>query len=372
VESAFPAAVFVVRLEPKDVLSVQGLEVRYWTGEDEEGTPLSIGRVPLVDEDWPQDAHLDLPFIAEWNGVLYVPQFGHYTFALEAPGGMSLTLDGQVFEGEGEITIAPLLAQGNHDLRLQAEGGQGHVRLAWQLSGEELAPIPTWALYSFPVSAHGLLGKYYANPNWEGEPALVRVDPVLNVYFHLTPLPRPYSVEWTGALDVPYAGVYALGLRSVDAARLYLDDQLAVEAMVPDQYTEQLVTLEAGLHDMRITYQDQTGRSRIHLYWTRPGGGTEIIPSPYLWPSADSARATTPFPLTQASPPDELPPMELRWQATWGIPGDGPGEFVEPRDIAVIDNVVYVATGGCRPGIEMGHSARHGPGDRNRSRNRWP
>lgn len=347
-ESAYPIAVLMVRLEPNDVLSVQGLEVRSWAGDDEEAMPLSIGHALLVNEDWPQDAHLDLPFVVEWSGVLYAPEFGHYTLATEAPGRASLTLDGQDFEGVGEVTIAPLLAQGNHDLRLRAEGGQGRVRLAWRPPGEEMAPIPTGALYSFPVTGHGLLGEYYANPKWEGQPTLARVDPVLNAYFHVTPLPRPYSVEWTGALDVPYAGLYALGLRSVDAARLFLDDQLTVEALVPDQYTEHVITLEAGLHDLRISYQDQTERSRIHLYWTRPGGEMEIIPSPYLWPNADTARATVPVAETQLPSPAEMPPMELRWQATWGAPGDGPGEFVEPRDVAVIDNVVFVADTGNR------------------------
>ena len=348
VESAYPTAVLMVRLEPNDVRSVQGLEVRSWAGEDEEGMPLSVGRALVVEEDWPHDAHLDLPFVVEWSGVLYAPQFGHYTLAMEAPGRASLTLDGRDFEGVGEVTIAPLLAQGNHDLRLRAEGGQGRVRLAWRPPGEEMAPIPTWALYSFPVAAHGLLGEYYPNANWQGQPTLARVDPVLNVYFHVMPLPRPYSVEWTGALDVPYSGLYALGLRSVDAARLFVDDQLRVEAVVPDQYTEHLIALEAGLHDLRISYQDQTERSRIHLYWTRPGGEMEIIPSPYLWPSADGARATVPVPATQLPSPAEMLPMELRWQATWGAPGDGPGEFVEPRDVAVIGNVVFVADTGNR------------------------
>ncbi len=347
-ESAYPTAVLMVRLEPNDVLSVQGLEVRSWAGEDEEGMPLSVGHALLVNEDWPQDAHLDLPFVVEWSGVLYAPQFGHYTLAMEGPGRASLTLDGQDFVGVGGVTIAPLLAEGNHDLRLRAEGGQGRVRLTWRPPGEEMAPIPTWALYSFPVTGHGLLGEYYANPNWEGQPTLARVDPVLDAYFHVTPLPRPYSVEWTGALDVPYAGLYALGLRSVDAARLFLDGQLTVEALVPDEYAEHVITLEAGLHDLRISYQDQTERSRIHLYWTRPGGEMEIIPSPYLWPSADTARARLPVPETQLPSPAEMPPMELRWQATWGAPGDGPGEFVEPRDVAVIDNVVFVADTGNR------------------------
>ncbi|MEJ2560847.1 MAG: PA14 domain-containing protein, partial [Anaerolineae bacterium] len=304
-DSEFPPAVFMVRLEPGDVASVQGLDVRYWAGDDweGEGVPVATDRSPVLDVTWPSDAPLDLPFVAEWNGVLYAPKYGHYVLTVDAPGRVALTLDGVTVDGKGILSLTPTLAQGNHSLRLRAEGGVGRVRLSWRFPGAGLQTstgdadvVPQWALYSFPVSGHGLLGKYYANPEWQGEPALERVDPVLNVYFHLTPLPRPYSVEWTGALDVPYGGLYALGLRSVDEARLYLDGQLVVAATTPDEYTESSVTLETGLHDLRITYQDQTGRSRIHLYWTRPGGEKEIIPTQYLWPSraAKSAQSATP------------------------------------------------------------------------------
>lgn len=362
-DSEFPPAVFMVRLEPGDVASVQGLDVRYWAGDDWEGAgaPVATDRSPVLDVTWPADAPLDLPFVAEWNGVLYAPKYGHYMLTVDAPDRVALTLDGETTEGERTLSLTPTLAQGNHSLRLRAEGGVGRVRLSWQFPGGGLQTstgdagvVPQWALYSFPVSGHGLLGKYYANPDWQGEPALERVDPVLNVYFHLTPLPRPYSVEWTGALDVPYGGVYALGLRSVDEARLYLDGQLMVEATTPDEYAESFVTLETGLHDLRITYQDQTGRSRTHLYWTRPGGEKEIIPAQYLWPSraAKSAQSAAPASVPSTGPPSpaeaSLQAMDLIWQATWGGPGDAEGQFWEPRDVAVIGDMVFVADTGNR------------------------
>jgi hypothetical protein len=362
-DSEFPPAVFMVRLEPGDVASVQGLDVRYWAGDDWEGAgvPVATDRSPVLDVTWPTDAPLDLPFVAEWNGILYAPKYGHYMLTADAPDRVALTLDGETTEGERTLSLTPTLAQGNHSLGLRAEGGVGRVRLSWQFPGGALQTstgdagvVPQWALYSFPVSGHGLLGKYYANPDWQGDPALERVDPVLNVYFHLTPLPRPYSVEWTGALDVPYGGVYALGLRSVDEARLYLDGQLVVEATTPDEYAESVITLEAGLHDLRITYQDQTGRSRIHLYWTRPGGEKEIIPTQYLWPSraAKSAQSAAPASVPSAGPPSpaesSFQAMDLIWQATWGGPGNAEGQFQEPRDVAVIGDTVFVADTGNR------------------------
>ena len=252
-ESEYPPAVFVIYLEPEDVASVQGLEARYWPGEDLDGLPQNTARSSTIDLAWPTDAPLDLPFMTEWRGVLYAPQYGEYTLGVEAPRRIKLTLDGETIEGIGDLSTRISLAIGNHDLRLQATGGRGQVRLWWQPSKGKMETVPAWALYSLPVSSQGLTGKYYPNPDWQGTPTLERIDPVLNVYFHLTPLPRPYSVEWTGTLNVPENGVYQLGLQSVDQARLYLDEQLVVEASVPDEYIEQQIILTTGPHKLRIT-----------------------------------------------------------------------------------------------------------------------
>jgi hypothetical protein len=345
-ESEYPPAVLVVYLTPDDLASVQGLETRYWPGGDSDGVPRSTTRSSTIDVTWPTDAPLDLPFVAEWRGTLYAPEYGQYTLGIEAPDHVELTLDGESKEGMGDLSLTRSLAIGNHDLRLRASGGLDQVRLWWQPPGGEAETVPTWALYSTPVSGYGLLGKYYANPDWQGAPTIERIDPILNAYFHLTPLPRPYSVEWTGVLSVPESGIYQLGLRSVDQARLYLDGQPLVEAIVPDEYIEVPTDLEAGPHDLRITYQDLTGRSRIHLYWTRPNGEREIIPARYLWPG--HSRLQPPQPPALPSPAPDLPPMELKWRATWGEPGDAPGQFTEPRDVAVIGETVFVADTGNR------------------------
>jgi hypothetical protein len=345
-DSDYAPALYVVYLEPEDVASVQGMQTHYWPGDDVDGTPSNIVRSSTIDATWPADAPLNLPFVAEWQGVLYAPEYGQYTLEAEAPGHVELTLDGETSEGTGELSLAKSLAIGNHDLRLRASGSPGQVRLWWQPPGGAKEIVPTEALYNFPISSNGLLGKYYANPDWEGKPKMERVDPILNIYFHLTPLPRPYSVEWTGILNAPQSGVYGIGLRSVDQAQLYLDGQLLVETTVPDEYIEEPIDLQAGPHDLHITYQDLSSRSRIHLSWTRPNGENEIIPAPYLWPGHVSPQALQS--LTLPSPAEDFLPMDLKWQATWGESGDGTSQFAEPRDVVVIGDTVFVADTGAR------------------------
>jgi 4-amino-4-deoxy-L-arabinose transferase-like glycosyltransferase len=344
----YPTVATMIELQPADVTSVQGLDVRYWAGEDDSAVPVALERWPQVEGTWPKAAPLLLPFVAEWSGVLYAPAYGDYRIAVTAPGALRLRLDGETWEGRRSLTATVQLAQGNHDLRIRADGGSGALRLAWQPPGARgLQTVPRQALYSRPVSANGLLGRYYANPDLTGESEFERIDPTLNIYFHLTPLPRPYSVEWSGALEVPYAGVYSFGLRAVDGATLFLDGEAVLETRVPDQMHETHVTLTPGLHDLRITYRDTLGRSRIHLYWTRPGDEREIIPTPYLWPSVASARAA-PAPPPPQPPAEEAAALDLLWRATWGGPGDGDGQFNEPRDVAVLGERVYVADTGNR------------------------
>ncbi len=296
--SEYPPAVYVVYLEPEQVASVQGLETRYGAGSGTEIVPGIATRSQMIDMVWPDAAPLALPFVAEWSGVLYAPWYGQYELGIQAPEHVELTLDGESWDGAGNLSLMPILAQGNHELRLRAVGGHGPVRLWWQPPAKEKESVPTWALYTWPISRQGLLGRYYPNSSWQGSPALERIDPTINMYFHLTPLPRPYSVAWTGVLNVPQDGSYELGLRSVDQAELYLGDQLLIEATVSDQYTQKQLELKAGSYDVRIMYQDLTGRSRIHLYWTRPGAEREIIPPTYLQPD----RTTSPQTLSSAAP----------------------------------------------------------------------
>jgi hypothetical protein len=115
---------------------------------------------------------------------------------------------------------------------------------------------------------------------------LARIDPFLDAYWHLTPLPRPYSAEWLGALQAPRAGTYQLSLRAVDWAQLTLDGQVVVETKEPGVDAVETVTLNQGFYGLRLRFRDASERSRIHLLWRPPGQGTlTAIPSQYLWPT---------------------------------------------------------------------------------------
>jgi beta-glucosidase len=58
----------------------------------------------------------------------------------------------------------------------------------------------------------GLKAEYFANPEWEGQPALVRIDPQIDFSWRQSPvnnlIEEDFSVRWTGWLAPKRSGVY--------------------------------------------------------------------------------------------------------------------------------------------------------------------
>jgi hypothetical protein len=134
------------------------------------------------------------------------------------------------------------------------------------------------------VAVQGLLGSFYEGGDWQSEPALQRIDPFIDAYFHLIPLARPYGVIWSGQIEIPESGSYAFGLEVNGQAQLFIDDQLLVDAAESTPYLEGNIDLDAGRHDLRLQFLDDVGGSRLHLYWTPPGQERQIVPSEMLFP----------------------------------------------------------------------------------------
>jgi sugar lactone lactonase YvrE/4-amino-4-deoxy-L-arabinose transferase-like glycosyltransferase len=344
-----PPVLYTIRLTGNDLRSIQGLMAYYYHNEEWEGDAALEHQEKSLDLNWPDKAPWAGPFSVEWRGVLYAPHYGPYLLKLEAPAEAQLYLDENLLLDGSEVTAQEVtLAKGNHALRVRTVGTEGQLRLQWRPPGGEEALIPTWALYRPPVNNNGLLGTYYQNLDWAGPPALARIDPSLSLYFHITPLPRPYTVEWQGVISIPHAGVYAFGLESIDDSHLFIDGRLLVEATEPNHYREGSIELTAGFHDIRLRYTDRSSHSHINLYWTPPDQDRQIVPSQNLYPPQGSYDQT-PLPSLPPITPVELGELTLEFVSTWGGQGTGPGEFNEPRDIAVDEEGrLYVADTGNR------------------------
>lgn len=149
----------------------------------------------------------------------------------------------------------------------------------WADGAARLWPVPPACLHPAGGGEAGLVGEYYDNPNFEGRPALTRVDRLVDFAWKgASPLSGgwgdPFSVRWTGSLIPPATGTYRLGVFGHTGYKLYLDGELLVESVSIHHplLTAREVTLDAGrLYDVRLEYTSIGLDPQVQLLWAPPG-----------------------------------------------------------------------------------------------------
>jgi beta-glucosidase len=147
----------------------------------------------------------------------------------------------------------------------------------------------------------GLKGEFWKNTNFEGEPALVRTEPQVNLnlgFYNFGgfnaqsskasaipgDLNGKISARWTGEITAPKTGEYELSLTSLGSSKLYLDDKLLI-----DNKGTQLGTTTAKVqltsgdkHSVRIEYRADSAShenslvgAQIRFGWNPPTGTVE-------------------------------------------------------------------------------------------------
>lgn len=233
---------------------------------------------------WPPDLaeQAGAEATASWFGSLNIPASGQYDFEIDGPG--QLWLDGQPWTG------ARFLGKGLHTLAVQQTepGADAVIVLSWLQPGQTASePVPPNLFFIVDAPSRGLRGEYFAGELWEGEPLFTRVDPLLLFAWpESEPWAAPFSVRWTGTLTAPVDGLYRFQLNADDGVRLWLDDQLVGESVVPDNVNliDVQTQLSAGPHSIRIDYFQRGGGKALELWWQPPGQALQPVPPGALTP----------------------------------------------------------------------------------------
>lgn len=134
----------------------------------------------------------------------------------------------------------------------------------------------------------GLTGKYY------GDAGLTKlegtmVDKCINFSWgEGAPLPtiKPnyFSIEWNGYIRVDADDMYWFFIKSDDGARLWIDDDLIIDNWnsAPDELCEP-VSLEKGLHKIKLQYFESAGFASISLAWASERLCKSIVPTDHLF-----------------------------------------------------------------------------------------
>jgi len=168
----------------------------------------------------------------------------------------------------------------------------------------------------------GIKGEYFSNTTLSGMPALVRIDPEVNVNLSGNtspgaPIPGDgWSARWTADLDIDIADTFTFAVNCQDGTRLWIDGELIIDQWVTPTVTSKYyslpIYLERGIHSLRLEYFDSGGDAVEQLYWSTPTMAERIIPAGPLQPPL---RASGPNPPDGAVDVKQTP--TLRWS-----PGD--------------------------------------------------
>ncbi|MBN2370406.1 MAG: glycosyltransferase family 39 protein [Vicinamibacteria bacterium] len=171
-------------------------------------------------------------------------------------------------------------------------------------------PGPTIKIYEIaetppkpPRSDCGLLGRYYPNTRWEGDPELVRVDTFfLFSWQDVFPVSTPFfSAEWIGRIETSSAGDHAFRLESDDGSTLTINDRLVVNNGGKHHpiSVSGVIRLDAGRHSVRLRYVNEAFTGVLRVFWTSPGSSESVLDCAVLRlpPSPEDARASASPPL---------------------------------------------------------------------------
>lgn len=120
----------------------------------------------------------------------------------------------------------------------------------------------------------GLLGEYFNNDSLGGKPILSKNDTIIDFdqlkFKNVKGLnSENISVRWTGSLNVDKSGSYIVGISGDDGYRLFIDGKKVVDNW--KRHSEELkyesVTLNKGVHDIKIEYFQGTGGSAVKFVW---------------------------------------------------------------------------------------------------------
>ena len=144
----------------------------------------------------------------------------------------------------------------------------------------------------------GLLRQVYPAVDFGGAPLVDDVTSELTLDFldEDPTLPRRnFSVRWRGFWYVPESTVVDLHGAGDDRLDVWLDGELVIRRTPPaDMHTlVRTVTLDVGMHDLRVEYQQHGGARTMSLRWARRGDRPAPLPAHRLfheWPNQGDIR----------------------------------------------------------------------------------
>jgi hypothetical protein len=244
----------------------------YYANRSLSGYPVVVRQDAAVDFNWGYGSPAPgIPadnFSVRWNRSLWFDE-GTYRFYANADDGVRVWVDGSLVIDQwhtwrpetysGEIW----LGSGYHQVVVDyyEEYGLAFISMWWERVNPNY--FPDWK------------GRYYSNPDLEGDPTYLRNDFKIDFNWG-TSSPAPgigntnYSVKWTREVDFS-SGYYRLNARSDDGIRVYVDGKRVINEWRNQTYgpTYSHEMFLSGDHDLQVEYYQAYGGARVRFWWER-------------------------------------------------------------------------------------------------------
>ncbi|HUO57541.1 MAG TPA: PA14 domain-containing protein [bacterium] len=215
------------------------------------------------------------PYHATLTGNLYVPDQGDYSWKFTGNCHAVISLKGR------PVTSGTCyLEKGIHPIRISLtvpEGKAPTLEIQQERVGKKPVFLEADSFNSLP-HPRGLVARFYKKPDMTGEPFLVEWDSVLD-------FPNgndidafaPYSIHWTGELNLDKSGQYQFFLDSRDKVGMKIDGKAWIT--LGDGYRKS-GNLTAGKHKLDLYYSKADPYfPNFTFKWVRPGGSQEVVPN---------------------------------------------------------------------------------------------
>jgi hypothetical protein len=244
----------------------------YFNNAELAGAPAFTRSDPVIDFDWglvaPSPALNNDNYSARWTRNVDFAA-GEYEFSATSDDGVRMYVDGEVVIDQW-VSHPPQthkatrpLSGGAHQLTVEfyEATGRAQVKVSWK-------PIS--------VRADTWQAEYYANTSLAGAPAVQRSEEAVDFDWG-TGSPAPgvlpndnFSARWTRVVDLA-AGAYRFTLSADDGARLYVNNQLVLDAWQVQGARSFVadVTVPGGQTALRMEYFEASGVAQAALAWSR-------------------------------------------------------------------------------------------------------
>lgn len=196
----------------------------------------------------------------------------------------------------------------------------------WRVDAQDLMTSDTLVgdVWQFTVASQtgGLLGEYFNNTDFDGEPALVRIDPGVNFDWGAdSPDPNfvnadNFTVRWSGDLQVPFSEAYSFHMLNNHAIRLWINGTKVYDYWLSNPGagtyggSSPPILLEAGKHVFVAEFIEYTGAAVAIIEWESPSTPRQVVPRDAF---SLTLRANQPGPSSGSTGVDPSP--RLRWKS---------------------------------------------------------